>query len=374
MGGELRGTDSNAGWGSGEWIVVEADESDRSLLKLEPEIAVLTNAELDHHSTYASRLDLEQTLRTFMARAGRSAVVWNRPELLALCPPGAVSYDAPEPMLGSGGVQLHLARARGLARAARARTTRSTPPVRSRASALAGAARGSSGGRDRATSRARGGVSSCWGAPRRRARLRRLRPPPDRGRGDDRRGADARRRGALVAVFQPHLYSRTRALAAEFGRALAGADVSVVLDVYPARERAEDYPGVDGRLIAQAAADAGAGRQVAWLPRFDEARQLLAREHAGGRPVPGDGRRGRRRAGAFAGAHRHSPRRRGRPPHQYSTLEAVSELPAGVQRNYPLARLTTIRTGGPAELFARAGTLERARAPAAAGLRRAVWR
>src|SRR6185437_15378633 len=58
VGGELRTTHSNAGWGSGEWIVVEADESDRSLLKLQPEIAVLTNAELDHHSTYRSRLDL----------------------------------------------------------------------------------------------------------------------------------------------------------------------------------------------------------------------------------------------------------------------------------------------------------------------------
>ena len=70
VGGELRSTGANAGWGTGEWIVVEADESDRSLLKLDPEIAVLTNAELDHHSTYGSRLELEQTFPTFMARAG----------------------------------------------------------------------------------------------------------------------------------------------------------------------------------------------------------------------------------------------------------------------------------------------------------------
>jgi UDP-N-acetylmuramate--alanine ligase len=78
-----------------------------------------------------------------------------------------------------------------------------------------------------------------------------------------------------VAVFQPHLYSRTAALAMEFGRALAAADIVVVLDVYPARERREDYPGVDGQLIATAAADAAAGRQVAWLPEFDDARQFL---------------------------------------------------------------------------------------------------
>jgi UDP-N-acetylmuramate--alanine ligase len=79
----------------------------------------------------------------------------------------------------------------------------------------------------------------------------------------------------LVAVFQPHLYSRTRALAREFGVALAGADVSVILEVYPARERAEDYPGVDGRLIAAATADAAAGRAVAWLPSFQDARAFL---------------------------------------------------------------------------------------------------
>src|SRR5437588_7343929 len=86
LGGELRSTASNAGWGSGGWIVVEADESDRSLLKLSPQVAVLTNLELDHHSTYTSRLDLEGTITSFMASAGERAVVWDRPELRALCP------------------------------------------------------------------------------------------------------------------------------------------------------------------------------------------------------------------------------------------------------------------------------------------------
>ena len=80
----------------------------------------------------------------------------------------------------------------------------------------------------------------------------------------------------LVAVFQPHLYSRTRALAREFGRALAGADVVVVLGVYPARERAEDFPGVDGHLVAAATADAAGGRTVAWMPSFEDARGFLA--------------------------------------------------------------------------------------------------
>jgi UDP-N-acetylmuramate--alanine ligase len=83
------------------------------------------------------------------------------------------------------------------------------------------------------------------------------------------------RPGRLTAVFQPHLFSRTRALSREFGAALAGADRVVVVDVYPARERAEDFPGVDGRLVAAATADAAPGRPVAWLPGFAEAERYL---------------------------------------------------------------------------------------------------
>jgi UDP-N-acetylmuramate--alanine ligase len=79
----------------------------------------------------------------------------------------------------------------------------------------------------------------------------------------------------VVAVFQPHLYSRTQALARDFGVALAGADLVAVLDVYPARERAEDFPGVDGRLIAAATADAADGRPVAWTPAFADAARVL---------------------------------------------------------------------------------------------------
>jgi UDP-N-acetylmuramate--alanine ligase len=81
-----------------------------------------------------------------------------------------------------------------------------------------------------------------------------------------------------VACFQPHLYSRTRLLAREFGRALALADLVVVLDVYPAREDPADFPGVSGLLVAQAAADAAHGRPVWWLPRIEDAERMLASE------------------------------------------------------------------------------------------------
>ncbi len=76
-------------------------------------------------------------------------------------------------------------------------------------------------------------------------------------------------------MFQPHLYSRTEMFAREFGAALAPADVAVVLDVYPARERGQDHPGVSGLLIAQAATDARPGMPVYWLPRFADAEPVL---------------------------------------------------------------------------------------------------
>jgi UDP-N-acetylmuramate--alanine ligase len=273
IGGELRSTGSNAAWGDGEWIVIEADESDRSLLKLDPAIAVLTNAELDHHSTYSSRLELDDTFRTFMARAGDRAVVWDRPELLALCPPGAVPYDAPDAVLDPGGsrfawrgieVSLVVPGAHNAVNAAGALT----------ACALAGA--------DPAAAAA--ALADFRGARRRFELLGHTSvgvPVYDDYAHHPTEVAAAiaaartLRPARVVAVFQPHLYSRTRALAHEFGRALAAADVSAVLDVYPARERAEDFPGVEGRTVAAAAADASGGRAVAWLPGFADAERFL---------------------------------------------------------------------------------------------------
>jgi UDP-N-acetylmuramate--alanine ligase len=80
----------------------------------------------------------------------------------------------------------------------------------------------------------------------------------------------------VVACFQPHLFSRTRALAREFGQALALADVACVLDVYPAREDPTDFPGVSGWLVAAATADAAGGRPVYWTPSMDDAERALA--------------------------------------------------------------------------------------------------
>src|SRR5215208_1743470 len=275
VGGAVRSTGSNAGWGAGEWLIVEADESDRSLLKLAPRIAVLTNAELDHHTTYASQRDVEETFRAFLALADRSAVVWNRPQLLALVPAGVelVPFDA-APQLAPGGSRF------ALDGVAVELTVPGTHNARNAAAALTAARLA---GADPAAAAA--ALHDFQGAGRRFERL-----------GVTRQGAtvvddyahhptevaatlEAARTLAprrLIAVFQPHLFSRTARQAAEFGAALAAADEVLVLDVYPARERADDFPGVSGLLVAMAAADAAAGRPVAWLPSFVQAEQLLS--------------------------------------------------------------------------------------------------
>ena len=274
IGGELRDTGSNADWGSGDWIVVEADESDRSLLKLHPEIAVLTNAELDHHTTYASRLDLDETFREFMSRAGEGAVVWDRPALRALCPPGAVRYDAADAVLSPDGSRFYW---RGL------EVVLSVPGAHNAINAAGALTAAALAGADPALAAA--ALRDFHGARRRFELLGRT--AAGASVYDDYAhhptkvaAAIATARtvtpGRLVAVFQPHLYSRTQALWQEFGRALAPADVTLVLPVYAARERAEDYPGVDGRLVAAAAADGASGRTVAWMPSFDAARDFLS--------------------------------------------------------------------------------------------------
>jgi UDP-N-acetylmuramate--alanine ligase len=273
VGGELRDTGSNAGWGQGEWIVIEADESDRSLLKLTPEIGVLTSAELDHHSTYASRYELEETFRRFMSRARGRTVVWDRPELRALCPPGAIVYDAADPLLDPSGSRFLW---RGI------EVALSVPGAHNAinaAGALSASVLADADPRQAAVS-----LRDFVGARRRFELLGRTRAgvpvyddyahhPTEVAAAIQ--AARTLRPRRVVALFQPHLYSRTAALWREFGAALAAADVGAVLGIYPARERAEDFPNVEGRLIAAAAADAGGGRAMAWLPSFNDAQRFL---------------------------------------------------------------------------------------------------
>jgi UDP-N-acetylmuramate--alanine ligase len=278
IGAPVGGGLANAEWGEGEWLVVEADESDRSMLSLRVEIAVLTNVELDHHASFGSLAELEDAFRTFLGHAEKAIVVWDQPALLALVQERAASveivpYDVSDPILQAGGSRFQW---RGH------EVALDVPGVHNALNATAALEATRLAGAE--ASGAIEGLAGFAGAGRRFQRL-----------GETERGAvvyddyahhptevAATLRAArtlqhkrLVAVFQPHLYSRTALLAREFGAALALADVVAVLDVYPARERGEDYPGVSGLLIAEAAADVAGGKPVYWLPSFAAAEGVL---------------------------------------------------------------------------------------------------
>jgi UDP-N-acetylmuramate--alanine ligase len=281
VGGTVGGALPNSHWSDGEWLVVEADESDRSMLSLSVEIAVLTNVELDHHATFSSVAQLREAFREFLAGAPH-AVVWDRPELLALRDGPVVPYDA------SSGLALLVGGSRfdwcG-------REVWLGVPGAHNAINAAGALEAARiAGADIVL--AIDGLRQFRGAGRRFQRLGRssagaevyedyAHHPTEIAA--TLQGARTLPHRRLLAVFQPHLYSRTTMLAREFGAALALADAAVVLDVYPARERAEDHPGVSGLLIAEATADAAGGRAVYWLPSFDAAEAVL-----GGLLVEGD--------------------------------------------------------------------------------------
>ena len=253
--------------------MVEADESDRSMLSLHVDVAVVTNVELDHHATYGSLAEVREAFRALLAGAPQ-AVLWDRPDVLALRGDAPhVAFDVPAPALDGGGSTFEW----------RGRTVRLAIPgahnARNAAAALEAVALA---GADPAAAVA--ALADFAGAGRRFQALGTTssgaRVIDDYAHHPTEVAAtiDAARTlapGRVVAVFQPHLYSRTQRLARDFGAALARADVAAVLDVYPARERAEDFPGVTGLLVAEAAADAAGGRPVLWLPTFDAAEPVL---------------------------------------------------------------------------------------------------
>ena len=276
VGGEVRSTGSNAGWGSGEWLVVEADESDRSLLGLSPRVAVLTNAELDHHATYASQRDVDDTFRAFLDLA-EHVVLGDEPDLTRfrgdVARPEDVRLEPGRVRFTLDGVPVALP----------------VPGVHNARNAAAALAACRLAGADLAQAAA--ALADFGGAGRRFEHIgtttRGARVVDDYAHHPTEVRATigaARTLGPrrVVAVFQPHLFSRTQHQHREFGAALAEADLVVVVDVYPARERAEDFPGVTGRLVAAAAADAAGGRRVAWLPDFDAAERFLRDELADG--------------------------------------------------------------------------------------------
>ena len=234
---------TNAGAGDG-YLVVEGDESDRTVFSLPAEIAVVTNIELDHHSEFGSLADLQSAFDAWLATAT------------------TVVRDAP-PYEGELAVPGELNRLN--AGAALAALEAAGVPGGEAAPVLA---------RFTGTGR-RFEVHACGT----------FTIVDDYGHHPTEiaRTIEAVRerfpRSRLMVLFQPHLYSRTRHLAGELADALATADDVTVTDVYAAREQPLD--GVTGKLVVDALSDRGV--LAAWAPTVDEGAARLRR-----RARPGD--------------------------------------------------------------------------------------
>lgn len=238
IGADIPQLGGNAGTGSG-WLVVEGDESDRTIAALEPRIAVVTNIDLDHHTTFASRAEVLELFAGWLEHVPLSV----RGEELA-------PYDGP---LGVAGEHNRRNAACAIAALELAGLTREEV-----APALAefnGAGRrlehrGKEHGVDVYDDYAHHPAEIA-------ATLAALR---DGGR--------------LVVLFQPHLYSRTRHLARELAAALTGADAVAVTDVYPAREA--PIENVTGKLVVDALTELRPGMTVAWTPSVEDGAAFLA--------------------------------------------------------------------------------------------------
>ena len=243
IGGEVGQLGGNARAGAG-WLVVEGDESDGTVFELPADIAVVTNVELDHHATFASAAELEQSFELWAAGLGKSRVIWGRevePVDFELAVPGEHNRVNAACALAA----LELA---GFDRARAAQ-------------ALAGF-RGA--GRRLEEQGQAGGVRLLDDYAHHPAEIRATVAAARTLAGDAR----------VVVLFQPHLYSRTLHLGRELGEALATADAAVVTEIYPARE--EPLAGVSGKLVADRLAEVRPGMPIGWAPALPDAARLAA--------------------------------------------------------------------------------------------------
>jgi UDP-N-acetylmuramate--alanine ligase len=279
IGGDVNEIGTNAVWDNGEWLVVEADESDRTFLALDPEIAVLTNVEPDHLDHYGGFENLVDAFDQFCAHA-RGGVVANADDALAAelgrrhgATLVGVAADADirieNQTAGREGVSFELVRVGS--RLGRLSLPVSGANLASNAAIAAAAALGM-GVPFEAVARA---FARFAGVARRfehRGEARGVRFVDDYAHLPTEvsavlAAARSMSPTRLVAVFQPHRYSRTAALWDQFTDSFESADVVVLTDVYPAGE--EPVPGVTGKLIADNVSSAHPEQFLVYVPDRD---------------------------------------------------------------------------------------------------------
>ena len=272
IGGMIHEQGTSAHHGLGDIFVAEADESDRSLLVYPSDCAIVTNVELDHHDVYAGLDDVLATFEQFLShrRTSAPAVVCaddHGARRLVSAASGPIITYGQTPDADVQLVNLTLDADASTCDLVRngdriAHLRLRVPGLHNLLNATAALTAADHVGADLAA--AATGLGTFAGAQR---RFQRLGTAAGVTVVDDyahhpteliatlAAARQAAVRGKLIAVFQPHRYSRTAALAEDLGRALSGADVAFVTDVYAAGEA--PVPGVTGRLVADAAAAAG---------------------------------------------------------------------------------------------------------------------
>lgn len=232
LGGVVPQLGGNAGAGTG-WLVVEGDESDRSIGSLRPRIAVLTNVELDHHASYASEAELRAFFDDWLARAPDVVRGWElEPVTLELTVPGAHNRANAATALAA----LELA---------------GVPRVEAEAAIV-----GFGGVERRFQLVGEGAGVAVY---------------DDYGHNPTEleatlRAARERTSGRLLAVYQPHVVERTRQLHRELGAALSLADMAIVTEITGARDAPR--PGVSGLRVVEAVAP---HVRAGWAPSYADA-------------------------------------------------------------------------------------------------------
>lgn len=281
IGGVVEGYGTNGKNGSGEYFVVEADESDSSFLYLDPSVVIVTNVEADHMDHYSSLAEIEQTFCAFMGLVGESGTVivcGEDPRLVEL----AVStgrtvltygegeaFDvrcAPHACRHTFGTDFSVTLPDGSVREV---SIKHNPGRHNMLNATAALAAAYVLGLD--TARAAEALSTFEGARRRFTHV-------GEARGamivDDYGHHPTEIRATLAAaksldfqqvavVFQPHRYSRLQALCDDFAQAFAQADTIVLIDVFPAGEM--PIPGVTSKMLADKVREAYPAKDVRYV-------------------------------------------------------------------------------------------------------------
>ena len=286
IGADVNEIGSNAVWDAGDWLVVEADESYGTFRALRPDLAVLTSVEPDHLDYYGTFDALRDAFVAFVEQAVDGAVVCaDDPEAAAIGRSTAArsvgtADDADYRMSGleqgRSSVSFRLHGPDGELGPLHV----GVPGVHNARNAAVAAVAALLAGAPYAAAQA--ALARFAGVTRRfefRGEAAGVTFVDDYAHlpGEVRVALATAKAGGwrrIVAVFQPHRFSRTAALADQFGTAFSAADELVVTDVYSAGERA--VPGVSGRLIVDAVRSQDPGLTITYAPGWEELRRTVA--------------------------------------------------------------------------------------------------